>query len=370
MTRSTAHACTALVLQGGGALGAFQAGVYEALDTAGCRPDWIAGISIGAINAAIIAGNSPEQRVARLHQFWDLITSGLTTPSLFADGPMRSWFNETAAAMGALIGIPGFFKPRFPPALLSMPGTPEALSIYDSAPLRQTLLNLIDFDRINDGDIRLSVGAVHVLTGNFAYFDNREQRITPEHIMASGALPPGLPPIMIDGEPYWDGGLVSNTPLQYVLDTHQGDDCTVYQVDLFSAQGQYPQNLADVAQRDKDIRYSSRTRLNTDMAAQIEKLREAARRLADRLPPEWHDDPDVRLLTQGKNPAAIAIMHLINRAESYESPSKDYEFSRETMIGHWAAGKADTELSLADPRWRARPRHPGVLTFDMARGCI
>jgi len=362
--------CTALVLQGGGALGAYQAGVYEALAQADCRPDWVAGISIGAVNAAIIAGNARGQRVAHLRKFWELASSGLTMPALVANGPLRSLFNDTAATLGAMFGIPGLFSPRLPPALFAFPGTPEAISVYDNAPLRQTLLDLVDFERINAGATRFSVGAVNVLTGNFAYFDNHERVIIPEHIMASGALPPSLPPVMIDGEPYWDGGLVSNTPLQYVLDMHQGGDCLVYQVDLFSAHGPLPRTLADVIQRDKDIRYSSRTRLNTDAATQIEELRETARRLTDRLPPEWRDDPDVRALTQEKSAAAIAIMHLINRAESYETQAKDYEFSRQTMLGHWQSGKEDTERSLADPRWIGRARHPGVVTFDLARGCL
>ncbi len=368
-SRRTSADFTALVLQGGGALGAYQAGVYEALAEADCRPDWIAGISIGAVNAAIIAGNAPGERVGRLRQFWELVTSRLTMPAPFDDGVIRGWFNNAAAAIGAMTGIPGFFEPRVPPAPWAIPGTPQAISYYDSAPLRQTLLDLIDFERINKGEIRLSVGAVNVLTGNFTYFDNRERLIIPEHIMASGALPPGLPPVMVDGEPYWDGGLVSNTPLQYVLDTHRGGDCIVYQVDLFSAHGPLPRTLADVAQREKDIRYSSRTRLNTDVAMQIEKLREAARRLIEKLPPEWRDDPDVRVLTREKSAAAIAIMHLINRADSPESLAKDYEFSRATMMSHWQSGKADTERSLADPRWLGRAHRPGVLTFDLARGC-
>jgi NTE family protein len=362
-------ALTALVLQGGGALGAYQAGVYEALDAARCFPDWVAGISIGAVNAAIIVGNAPGERVARLRQFWELVTSRLTMPSLFDDDVLRSWFNNTAAAIGAITGVPGLFEPQLPPPLLAIPGTLPAISFYDIAPLRQTLLDLVDFERINAGEIGLCVGAVNILTGNFAYFDNRERLIVPEHIMARGALPPGLPPVTIDGEFFWDGGLVSNTPLQHLFDTHHGGDCTVYQVDLFSAHGPLPRTLAGVAQREKDIRYSSRTRLNTDMAAQIEALREAARRLTAKLPPEWRDDPDVRVLTQEKSAAAITIMHLINRAECHESLAKDHEFSRASMIGRWQSGKSDTERSLADPRWIGRPHRPGVVTFDLARGC-
>ncbi len=186
MTMSGENGTVALVLQGGGALGAYQAGVYAALAKAGHEPDWIAGISIGAINAAIIAGNAPGIRVERLRAFWDMVSSRVTVPSLFPEGFMRSWFNEISAGVVAATGIPGFFAPRMPPALLSLPGTLETISFYDTTPLHKTLLELVDFDRINSGEVRLSVGAVNVLTGNFTYFDTQERIIGPEHIMASG----------------------------------------------------------------------------------------------------------------------------------------------------------------------------------------
>lgn len=365
MTKS--HSSVALVLQGGGALGAYQAGVFEALSAAGQVPDWISGISIGAINAAIIAGNEPEMRVARLRSFWDLVSSRVTTPSLFTEGIMRSWFNEMSAGIVAATGIPGFFEPRFPPAVLSIPGTMAAISIYDTAPLHKTLLDLVDFDLINSGKIRLSVGAVNVLTGNFIYFDNRTHTIGPEHIMASGALPPGFPPVVLDGEPYWDGGLVSNTPLQFVLDNRTDANATIFQVDLFSARGAMPKTLADAAQREKDIRFSSRTRLNTDIAKELECLREAAQRLMARLPDALKDDPDARLLAHHKQGGAVTIMHLINRSEAYETQSKDYEFSRQTVNGHWDSGYADVERSLAHPKWTKRKTHAqGIVTFDLA----
>lgn len=358
---------TALVLQGGGALGAYQGGVFEALSRAGHTPDWIAGVSIGAINAAIIAGNPPERRIERLKAFWDLASSRVTVPPLFPTGFMRSWFNEISANVVAATGVPGFFEPRLPPAIMALPGTPAAISHYDTTPLRQTLLDLVDFDRLNSGDMRLSVGAVNVITGNLTYFDTRERRIEPEHIMASGALPPGFPPVMIDGEPYWDGGLVCNTPLQYVFDQRELDaSIEVFQVDLFNARGVMPRNLFDVAQREKDIRYSSRTRLNTDMARELMKLRDAAYRLAQKLPEELRDDPDARLLGNRGCDSAVTVMHLINRGEGYETHSKDYEFSRVTVEGHWAAGLEDAEHSIHHESWQARkPMSTGMQVFDL-----
>ena len=208
----------ALVLQGGGALGAYQAGVYAGVFERHRALDWVAGVSIGAINAALIAGNAPEMRVERLREFWDLVSSGPAqrVPTWCVD---RTAFNQWSATTTAMFGVPGFFEPRRTPALL-LGGSAPVLSYYDTAPLKSTLERLVDFDRINHPEVRFSVGAVNVRTGNSIYFDNTVQRIGPEHIMASGALPPGFAPVHIDGEDYWDGGIVSNTPLQYVLDTH------------------------------------------------------------------------------------------------------------------------------------------------------
>ncbi|MDE2004497.1 MAG: patatin-like phospholipase family protein, partial [Betaproteobacteria bacterium] len=287
-----------LVLQGGGALGAYQAGVYETLAAAGEMPHWVAGISIGAINAALIAGNPPDRRVQRLHDFWDAVTSSsaLFVPPVAPPVELRSAFNDASAAMGATFGLPGFFSPRVPAAPFQLPGTAGALSFYDTAPLRTTLERLVDFDLLNSGSTRLSVGAVDVRTGNFAYFDTINQRLDARHIMASGALPPGFPPIEIDGELYWDGGLVSNTPLQYVLDQPEVANRLVFQVDLFVAEGPVPTNLVQVAEREKDIRFSSRTRLNTTNALARHALTQAARRLVAKLPPNLASDPDLQAL--------------------------------------------------------------------------
>ena len=364
------------MLQGGGALGAYQAGVYEAMDAHGLRPDWVAGVSIGAINAAIIAGNPPERRVARLREFWDGVSSQLK----FVDMPTsfgteaREMLNESRAAMVAALGVPGFFIPRMPPALFQAPGTRAALSYYDTTPLQHTLEQLIDFDLINTTDprhkVRLSVGAVNVTTGNFRYFDSadpdRHGPIGPHHIMASGALPPGFPPIEVDGEFYWDGGLVSNTPLQYVIDQPRAHDMLVLQVDLFSARGRLPHNLSEVTEREKDIRFASRTRLNTDMVEAQQKISAAAHRLAAKLPPKMARDPDLAELLATGSPDAVTILHLIHRSKHYETQSKDYEFSRQSVLEHWDAGKADVKHSLANPRWAARRRPPaGITVLDL-----
>jgi NTE family protein len=273
----------ALVLQGGGALGAYQAGVFEALDEAGLQPTRLAGISIGALNAAIIAGNAPEQRVERLREFWEAICRS----PLWPDTPALPWLDEVAwptawlnglsslAAWRAMAeGQAGFFRPRQPPPFLGAHAAPDSVSWYDTTPLRATLERLVDFDRLNDPRaMRVAVGAVNVRSGNFAYFDNRKQRLRPEHFMASGALPPGFPAVEIDGEFYWDGGMVSNTPLYEVLSERPGCDTLVFQVDLWSARGALPRDLADVAERSKEIQYSSRTRLVTEFMRRTQEQR-------------------------------------------------------------------------------------------------
>jgi NTE family protein len=359
-----------LVLQGGGALGAYQAGVYEALVATGQVPEWIAGISIGAINAALIAGNPPARRVERLRAFWEGVSSfPFAAPAMAGTVPAsggRDVVNETNATIAMLFGVSGFFSPRVPPAPFQPPGTLGAISYYDTAPLRRTLEELVDFDLLNDGAVRLSVGAVSVTSGNFVYFDSRKQRIDARHVMASGALPPGFPPIEIDGEHYWDGGLVSNTPLQYVLDQPGHRSRLVFQVDLFPARGDMPANLAEANEREKDIRYSSRTRLTTTYELRRQATLQAAKRLIAKLPPALRADADARALAALPDESPVSVVHLIYRSKHYESQSKDYEFSRASMLEHWSAGLADTRTTLEDPRWLGRPAHAqGVHVFDM-----
>ena len=353
-----------LVLQGGGALGSYQAGVFEALAQGGHTPDFVAGISIGAINAALIAGNPAETCIARLIEFWELVTSGFTaTAPPLGDGFRQSW-NEMAASFTVARGAPGFFKPLFPPAVSWLKGP---LGYYDTSPLRATLERLVDFDRIHDGPMRLAVGAVNVETGNFKYFDSRDTRIGPEHIMASGALPPGFPPVEIDGEWWWDGGLVSNTPLDYVLDVEQARDLMIFQVDLFAARGPMPQTIGEAGEREKDIRFSSRTRFNTDQNMRLHKARCAFRALVAKLPPELRDGAEVQALNELATENAVAIAQLIYRDKPYEGSAKDYEFSRATMAEHWTAGHADAARALKKIGERPVALQPGIASFDFSR---
>ena len=361
-----ASADNILVLQGGGALGAYQAGVFEAMCKNCPEPAWVAGISIGAINAALIAGNPVHARIARLREFWELLSSAGAWSGAAHGLTARDAVNEVSATQVMMFGVPGFFSPRFPPAPFHPRGTLEAISVYDTAPLLQTLERMIDFDLINSGKVRLSVGAVNVRTGNFAYFDSAKQRIDARHIMASGALPPGFAPVEIDGEHYWDGGLVSNTPLQYVLDQPGTRRRVVFQVDLFAATGELPTTFAEVTEREKDIRFSSRTRLNTTQALDRQMIAQAAKRLIQKLPPELRNDPDVLALSRVPHENNVDVVHLIYRSKHYESQSKDYEFSRLSVREHWAAGLADMTHTLQDPRWRNhRPGSAGVHVFDL-----
>jgi NTE family protein len=358
-----------VVLQGGGALGSYQAGVFQALNASEFRPDWVAGISIGAINAALVAGNPPERRIERLREFWDLASSSLLMPEVITSEALRPWFTELSAGWIAAFGVPGFFAPRFPPPLLQPPGTPAAVSFYDTTPLRETLERLVDFDLINDRGVRLSLGATHVASGDFCYFDSRYQRIGPEHVMASGALPPGFPPVEIEGEFYWDGGLVSNTPLQYVLDQETQRDLLVFQVDLFNARGELPRTLMQADERQKDIRFSSRTRLNTDMALSLHRAKTLVRELIAEASPERRADPRIQELQCLSHENSVTVVHLIFRTDHYKSNSKDYEFSRATMLEHWDAGVADVERSLKHRAWihRQRPKS-GIAVFDLGHG--
>lgn len=358
----------ALVLQGGGALGAYQAGVYAALSETELQPHWIAGVSIGAINAALIAGNAPEHRVDRLREFWHLVSSGPSQrlPSWLGD---RATQNQWSATMASLVGIPGFFEPRYSPALL-LGGAAPLLSYYDTTPLKATLERLVDFDRINHCEARFSVGAVNVRTGNSVYFDNTRQRIGPEHIMASGALPPGFAPVHIDGDDFWDGGIVSNTPLQYVLDLHpRSEPLVVLQVDLFNARGEMPRTLSGVMERQKDITYSSRTRMNTDALAANMNLQQAIADLIEKLPPHLRRDPAVEAVQAELTHHPIDIFHLIYRDKPYELESKDYEFSRAAVEEHWESGARDMRRVLAHPETlRSDAAVNGVTTFDLGEG--
>jgi NTE family protein len=361
----------ALLLQGGGALGAYQAGVYQALAEANLHPDCVAGISIGAINCAIIAGNPPEKRVEKLRAFWETVTQpplgipGIASINL-GDGLAHQTVNQWRALGTLMFGAPSFFQPRIPPPIFTPAATPDTLGFYDTRPLKSLLESLVDFERINAREMRFGVGATNVKTGNFVYFDNTTHTVGPQHVMASGSLPPGFPATEVDGEYYWDGGVVSNTPLQWVLDSRPRQDTLAFQVDLWSARGELPRDMIEVDVRQKDIRYSSRTRKGTDEFRRMQSMRRAAAKLLDGMHADLRQTPEAELLAQEADSKVYNIIHLIYHARRYEGSSKDYEFSRRTMEEHWASGYSDMARTLQHPEVLQRPQSAdGVFTFDL-----
>ncbi len=360
------HEHIVLVLQGGGALGAYQAGVFEEIATFPREPHWVAGVSIGAINAALIVGNPVSRRVERLREFWELVSSN-------ADGVVSWWpgnnsiAHQVNAAIATTYGVEGFYEPRMPPPFFQPDGTDAAISFYDTSELRATLERMVDFDLINSKRVRLSVGAVNVRTGNSVYFDNHRQKIGPEHIMASGALPPAFAPVIVDGEAYWDGGIVSNTPLQYVLDNHEAGKILITQVDLFSARGAMPRDMSEVTSRQKDIMYSSRTRFNTDKLAQIQRNKATMLKLIAKLPEAQRDTPDIKQLLAANRTSHIDIVHLIYRQDRSELESKDYNFSPASVIAHWQSGQRDMRNTIDHPDLLNKSNvDDGVTVYDLA----
>ena len=274
------------------------------------------------------------------------------------------------AAMRALTqGQGAFFKPRFPPPFLSLFNGDAATSFYDTTPLRRTLERLVDFDLLNSGQVRVSVGAVNVRTANLVYFDTAERRLRADHFLASGALPPGFPSIEIDGEYYWDGGMVSNTPLSRVLSNEVPRDTLTFQVDLWSAKGRLPYDLMDVSCRQKDIQYSSRTRAITTHMLELQKMRQALQRVLAKLPKGAKADAEVKAIADLAAHRVYNIVHLIYQSKAFEGQSKDYEFGLRAMREHWQSGLDDIRRTLADPSRLERPApEVGIVTHDVHRG--
>lgn len=372
----------ALVLQGGGALGSYQAGVVEGLMEMGIEPDWVAGISIGAINSAIIAGNPPKERLQKLRAFWETVCQP-ATPFLSADilrnmielggVASRKMFSGFEAWRSAIEGKQGFFAPRGIMPWLGLPQAADIVSFYSIDQLRSTLERFVDFDRINAGEMRVSVAAVDVQNGNFTYFDNTrgptKGRMRPEHFMASGALPPGFPAVEIDGRYYWDGGLVSNTPLSAVLQDTPKRNTLAIQVDLWSATGPLPETILDAQERMKDIQYSSRTRIITDTMKQEQKNRRMLRELLELIPEaERQNNAWCQRAAELANAHQYGVIHLIYRDKEWEGHAKDYEFSELTMLDHWSAGLADLRRASAHPEWFAPdPTGREFVTHDANR---
>lgn len=357
---------TVLLLQGGGALGSYQAGAYEALAKGGYEPAWVAGVSIGAINGALIAGNPPERRVERLREFWDRITA---TSALWphTNAPVLEAVEQRVGAAAALLfGQPGFFRPRLPWEWFA---EAPPVSFYDTTALQETLRRLVDFKLINRRTTRFSIGVVEVATGNMRYFDTGNgDVIEAEHVAASGALPPGFSAVTIDRVAYWDGGLVSNTPLQYVMDQQPRQDSLMFQLDLFPSRGLLPMNLDEVAEREKDIRFSSRTRTGTTDAQRRQNMRRQIMAFLEKLPAGLRDDAVAQYFRAHACPARIDVVQLIYRPVEPQGSQKDFQFDRGTIERRWDEGRADAEATLQAAPWKAPPApEEGLRTFDVLK---
>ena len=352
-----------LVLQGGGALGAFQLGVYEALHEAGIEPDWVIGTSIGAINGALIAGNPPQRRVERLHAFWDCVEQSVGAGvNMFG----AEFANMLANASTMTRGIPRFFVPN--PLSWLGPYTPvgvEAAAYYSTGPLRDTLSELVDLDYLNGRHTRLTVGAVNVRNGEMRYFDSRDETLGLEHVMASGALPPAFPAIRIDGDPFWDGGIYSNTPIEAVLDDRPRRDSVIFSVHMWNPEGPEPETLWAVLGRQKDIQYASRTKSHITRQKQIHHLRHIIRELAKHLPEKERQSPEVQELTSWGCGTTMHVARLVAPRLDGEDQLKDIDFTPTGIRARWQAGHAETQHVLKLAPWR-QPIDPmeGVVIHD------
>jgi NTE family protein len=341
-----------LVLQGGGALGAYQLGVYEAMRESGIEPDWVIGTSIGAINAALIAGNPVAYRDRRLSAFWNRVTS---QSSLDVATTMWTNLGKTLANLTTIShGIAGFFEPN-PASWLGVtaPLGLDHASYYLMTPLRDTLNELVDFDILNAGHPRITVGAVSVCTGTMRYFDSRDQRLSVEHIMSSGALPPAFPAVRIDGEPYWDGGIYSNTPIEAVLDDKPRRNSVIFSVQMWNPAGSEPDNLWQVAERQKDIQYASRTDSHILRQQQIHRLRHVIREMAKHLPENERVKPEVQELAAW---GCHTTMHQIKLAAPRmpgDDFLKDIDFTPMGIAARRQSGYDDGKRVIAARPWEA-----------------
>jgi NTE family protein len=347
-----------LVLQGGGALGAYQGGVYQALHEAKIEVSWICGTSIGGINGALIAGNRPERRVERLREFWGAITRPpiwIPDPALFGalswKGSGPAHLTDRLSAVSSMIyGVPNFFTPRPFPPLIAASERPDLVSCYETAPLRATLERLVDFDLINSKSVRFSVAATNARTGAPVYFDSLQHPITSAHIMAGASLPPSFPPTEIDGEYYWDGAVVSNSPMQYVIDDASRYTALVFQVDLWDANGEIPLDVPSAYSRMLEIHSATRLNITLEQYKKAQKFRLAVAKLLDQLPEAARNDPEMQFLVEEARVRIATLVQLKYQSSRYEPPSKNFEFSRAAMEERWRAGYDDAKIALGEPR--------------------
>jgi len=338
-----------LVLQGGGALGAYQAGVYQGLSEAGIEPDWVIGTSIGAINAALIAGNEPAKRLPRLRDFWDSLR-----PRHPLEEAWSSWFGGVLGNFGVIThGVPGFFQPN-PLAMMGphFPAGTGQAAYYSTEPLKETLGALVDINYVNAKNVRLTMGAVNARTGEMCYFDSRDMPLSHAHIMASGALPPAFPAVIIDGEPYWDGGIYSNTPIEVVFDDRPRRDGLIFSVNMWQPKGPAPESIWQAMARQKDIQYSSRGLSHVARQQQLHRLRHVIRELEKRLPKDMVGDPDVRELASYGCGTTMHLVQLLAPRLDNEDHTKDIDFSAQGIALRWQAGHDYIRRVIDQEPWR------------------
>jgi NTE family protein len=338
-----------LVLQGGGALGAYQVGVFEALHEAGIEPDWVIGTSIGAINGALIAGNKPENRVEQLRKFWHDV-----------EHRSRAFGATDWMGIGALManmhtvtrGVSTFFTPNMKSLLgpRAHVGIEDA-AYYSTAPLRRTLDELIDFDYLNECKTRLTVGAVNVCSGHMRYFDSREEKLNADHVMASGALPPAFAAVRIDGEPYWDGGIYSNTPIEAVLDDNPRRNSLIFAVNLWHQEGPEPESIHQVLARQKDIQYASRADCHIARQKELHRMRHIIQALTSHLKPAQREEEAIKELAAWGCRTTMHVAHLVAPRLEGEDASKDIDFSATGVGARREAGFADTNRMLERAPW-------------------
>jgi NTE family protein len=347
--RSDHNGQVVVVLQGGGALGAYQGGVYQALHEAGVEPDWIIGTSIGAINAAIITGNRPEDRLARLQEFWRRVERS----TFWGVFPAWTGVADALSSWSTLAnGIPGFFETN-PRAFLGahVPLGADHAGYYSTEPLRKTLEELVDFPLLNQKRPRLTVGAAHVRTSMMHYFDSREMELTPSHIMASGALPPAFPAVRIDGELYWDGGILSNTPAERIFEDNPRRNSLIFAVHLWHPTGEEPETIWQILHRTKDIQYSSRISNHVVRQRESHRLRHVISELLKYVPEEARKDPAVKELAGYSCRTRMHVVRLLAPRLDNESHIKDIDFSPAGICARWGAGYANTARALEAQAW-------------------
>lgn len=341
---------TVLVLQGGGALGAYQLGVYQAMHEAGIEPNWVVGTSIGAINGAIIAGNHPVKRMARLHEFWNRMELNKTNPF----GAFMNLFGSSMTNMDTILnGVPGFFAPN-PSALMGQHANVgiERAAYYTTGLLRETLSDLIDVEYLQSKKTRFTVGAVNATTGAMRYFDSREEALTLEHVMASGALPPAFPAVRIEGEPYWDGGIYSNTPVEVVLDDNPRRDSTIFAVQLWNPHGSEPTSLWQISGREKEIRFSSRANSHIANQQKLHKLRHIIRTLSEHIPEKLRSTAEVaELASWGCGTTMHVVRMMVPRIDG-EDHTKDIDFTGRGIRARWQAGYEQTRNAIVAAPWQ------------------